>query len=76
MFLTTSSPWKGSGETVYQVEESPSNDDTVVNIQEKDDGHGGIPNTCNAIIVKLIEKEKYNYYVRLRRREERRERTK
>ena len=43
--LTTSSPWKGSCKTVNQVEESPSNDDTVVDVQEKNNRHSSIADT-------------------------------
>ena len=44
--LTTRSPGQSRCEAADQVEEGPGDDDAVVDVQEEDDGHGGVSNTC------------------------------
>ena len=36
-----------TGEGWYEIEESPGDDDAVVDIQPEDDGHGGVANSLN-----------------------------
>ena len=44
--LTTRSPGQSRCEAADQVEEGPGDDDAVVDVQEEDDGHGGVADTC------------------------------
>jgi hypothetical protein len=52
--LTASSPRERCGETFDEIEEGPRDDDAVVNIQEKNDSHRGVANTCDEKKISLV----------------------